>query len=118
MKEEIKFTNRYGTEYTLEFEKTSYVYGGTAIEVWCHEPGDGDGYWEPYATLTVRIGEFCFGPKVAYLDTNNVPELVDFVLEHGWAKVIGEGRSGFCTYPLVEFADEFLNGICITEGEN
>lgn len=106
----FKFTSRYGTEYELAFEKAYYVYGGIAIEVWC----DGEYGWEPYATLTKCLGDFP-PTHCAYLDSNNVPDLVEFVIGKGWCEQVGEGASGFCTYPFVEFTDEFLNEICVTE---
>lgn len=105
-----KFTNRYGTEYEIAFEATRYVYGGLAIEVHCREQEQG--WWEPYGTLTKNLG-YLTSTSRAYLDANNMPDLVEFVLEKGWCEKVGEERSGFCTYPLVEFTDEFINEVCI-----
>ena len=108
------YTDSYGNEYKLAFEKVRYVYGGLAIEVHCQE--DDSDWWEPYATLTKNVGDF---PPTswAYLDANNLPDLVKFVLDKGWCEKVGEARSGFCIYPLVEFTDEFLDEICVTEEE-
>lgn len=111
---EFEFESRYGGKYKLMFEKARYVYGGVAIEVWCTEDGK---FWEPYATLTKNLGDFP-PTSCAYLDANNVPDLVEFVVDNGWCKRIGEKQSGFCTYPFVEFTDEFLDGICIGEEED
>ena len=109
----FNFTNRYGTEYEIAFEKMSYAYGGgLAIAVHCQE--EADGWWEPYATLTVNIDPLP-SPSMAYLDTNNVPDLAEFVVEKGWAREIGFGQSGYCTYPLVKFTEEFLDEICASE---
>lgn len=107
----FKFTSRYGTKYKLMFEKTRYVSGGVAIEVWCAEDDD---CWEPYATMTKNLG-YLPSAKWAYLDTNNVPDLAEFVIDKGWCEQVGEGRSGFCSYPLVRFTDEFLDEICVEE---
>lgn len=105
----IEFTSEWGTEYTLAFEKARYCYGdGLAIEVHCRERGEE--WWEPYATLTVNIDPVM--EKQAYLDTNNVGDLCERVMAEGWAKQVGEGRSGYCTYPLVEFTDGFLDEVC------
>ena len=106
-----KFKSRYGTEYEIAFERTGYVYGGLAVEAYDKDEEYG---WEPYGTLTVNLGGFC-PTNQAYLDTNNLPDLAEFVLDMGWAEVINEGQSGWCTYPLVEFTDEFLNEICVSE---
>lgn len=46
-----------------------------------------------------------------------MPDLVEFVMSNGWAKEIGEGHSGFCTYPMVEFTEEFVNEVCVAEEE-
>lgn len=105
----IEYTDQYGDNYTLAFERAEYCFGDIAIEVHCKE--EGEEWWEPYATLTVNLG-LCFDGQ-AHLDTNNVKHLCEFVMERGWAKRIGEGASGYCTYPLVEFTDEFLNDICL-----
>jgi hypothetical protein len=105
----IDFTSRYGTDYTLAFEKASYAYGGgLAIEVHCREKGEG--WWEPYATLTKNL--YPVGDSQAYLDENNLPDLVERVIAEGWAVPIGADTSGFCIYPLVQFTDEFLDEIC------
>ena len=110
----FEFENRFGTRYTVSFEKKTYIYRGTAIEVWCKEPGSC--YWEPYAMLTKNLGDLP-PTNLAYLDGNNVPDLVEFVLGNGWCKKVGECSSGYCVYPLVEFTEEFLNEICISEEE-
>lgn len=107
-----QFKSRYGTEYEIAFEKTLYVYDGVAVEVWCRE----ENYWTPYATLTKNLGDFP-PTHCAYLDANNVPDLVEFVIGNGWAEQVGEGRSGWCTYPFVEFTDEFLDEVCVCEEE-
>ena len=105
------FTDKYGTEYEIAFERASYMVDGSlAIEVHCREQGDE--WWEPYGTLTKNLGGFYFGPRTAYIDANNLGDLCEFVMEKGWATEIGEGRSGYCTYPLVEFADEFVDEVC------
>ena len=108
----VKFTSRFGIEYELMFERVTYQHGGTvAICVWCKDCVEG--YWEPYADLTVNLPERVHSPNHAFLDTNNNPDLCQFVIDSGWAHAIGEGTSGFCTYPLALFTDEFLDEICM-----
>ena len=107
----IEFTSRYGSTYEIRFVKANYACDGSlAVLVEDKEPDFG--FWEPYCNLTVNLGGFGLGQSTAYLDANNVPDLCEFVIENGWATIIGEGCSGFCTYPLVEFTEEFLGGIC------
>lgn len=106
----IEFTSSYGTEYTIAFERLNYVYGGNlAIEV--HSREKGEEWWEPYATLTKNLGGF-YSEREAHMDTNNIRDLCDMVIERGWAEVIGTDHSGFCEYPLVRFTEEFLEEIC------
>jgi hypothetical protein len=109
MSKTFKFMSRWGTEYEIRFIKTAYTYDGSlAICVEGKEPDFG--WWEPYANLTVNLGD-----GLTYLDANNVPDLCEFVIGKGWAKVVGEGFSGFCTYPRVEFTDEFIDEVCEEE---
>ena len=106
------FMSRWGDKYEIAFFKANYVSGDNlAVEVECRE--ENQEWWEPYGMLTVNLG-YTFGARQAYLDTNNVPDLVEFVMGKGWAKEIGEGHSGFCTYPMVEFTEEFVDEICET----
>ena len=111
MGKQIEFTSSFGTEYTLAFEKASYAYGGgLAVEVHCRE--DGDEWWEPYGTLTKNLMGYFTPPNGAFLDANNLRDLCARVIDEGWARPVGEAKSGFCVYPMVEFTDEFLDEVC------
>jgi len=110
MGKQIEYTDPYGNDYTLAFEKAAYVYGGLAIEVHCKERGSE--WWEPYGTLTKNLPGFATPQDGAFLDANNLGPLCDRVMAEGWAEQVGEARSGFCIYPLVEFADKFLDEVC------
>lgn len=70
-----------------------------------------DGLLMPYATLTKSFGEFIGAKNCAYIDTNNysfAPQLLTmgFVKDTGFTK-----KSGFCTYPLWSFDENFLREI-------
>lgn len=104
------FTSRFGTKYEIFFERGNYVNGNLAVATSCRE--EGEEFFEDYGNLTVNLIDYAVPPKCAFLDTNNVPDLCDFAIANGWCKTVGSGRSGFCTYPLVEFTDEFLGEIC------
>ncbi len=66
---------------------------------------------EPFATLTVSFGEFISIKNAAYIDTNNCP-FADAVLKAGLATDTGlTKQSGFCTYPLWLFDEDFLKEI-------
>ena len=110
MEKTFKFTSRWDTEYEIKFVKCSYCCDGSlAIEALNKD--EGGEWWEDYGTLTVNLG-YPLLPGQAFLDTNNLPDLADFVMERGWAEQVGMEASGFCVYPLVEFTDEFLTEIC------
>ena len=63
---------------------------------------------EPFATLTKNFGEFIGLKNCAYVDLNNCPFATQ-LLEQGVAVDTGlTKQSGFCTYPLWQFNEEFL----------
>ena len=63
---------------------------------------------EQYAVLTVSFGEFIGMKNCAYIDTNNC-DFADQLLQAGIAKDTGFYKaSGFCTYPLWVFDEQFL----------
>ena len=66
---------------------------------------------EPYAVLTVSFGEFISVKNSAYIDTNNC-RFADQLLDQGIAEPTSfTKQSGFCTYPLWVFKEEFLQEI-------
>lgn len=81
---------------------------GLAIELYSY---DEEGFREPYATLTVNLGEF-FGIKdCAYIDTNN-NSFTAQLLDKGFCQDTGlTKQSGFWTYPLWKFDKDFLKAI-------
>ena len=69
--------------------------------------------WEDFAVITVNLVNSPYGDgqyqdeSHAYIDTNNCPWAEDFLQENGIAKPDPRdiyGMSGYCTYPLYEFA--------------
>ncbi len=69
-----------------------------------------DGF-EPYATLTKSFGEFIGVKNCAYIDLNNCPFAVA-LLEQGVAQDTGFTKnSGFCSYPLWHFNEDYLKEI-------
>ena len=73
----------------------------------------------PYVNLTVNFCEFIGFKCSAYIDTNNFPDAVE-LLQKGFAKDSGFTKnSGFCTYPLWVFEEDFLkSGISLEEYTN
>lgn len=95
----------------LRFIKARYVYfNNLCIEIESFD--DGIQAWVPYGSLTVNLDKALRATE-AYLDTNNCgPDLINIMLEKGYCHKTGEtGVSGFCTYPVVQFTDEFLGNI-------
>lgn len=86
----------YGQKFDINLMRSTYMdNNNTAI---ISETTDG----EPFGTLTVNLDEKL--PKnMAYIDTNNMPDVLDFLIKNDLAENTGEIRqSGFCTYPLVK----------------
>ena len=111
---EIEF-NAYGETHKARFEKSEYannrnLYVGVAT--WDEEYQ----YWEPWCDLTVNL-DIPLDGDAAFLDTNGcTPEIINALTDKGYVINTGMTRSsGFCTYPLVRFTKEFLDG---TYGEN
>ena len=74
-----------------------------------------DEFNDQYAVLTVSLGEFISIKNSAYIDTNNCP-FAEQLLTQGIAESTGLTKtSGFCTYPLWIFKEDFLKEI---GGEN
>lgn len=72
---------------------------------------DGENGLEPFAILTKHFGEFIGQKNCAYIDTNNCPHAVQ-LLEQGIAIDTGlTKQSGFCTYPLWQFNEDFLKSV-------
>ena len=107
---EITFTF-FGETYKARFWKNNYVNNKNlyiGIVTWDEEYE----CWEPWGDLTVNLGVTC-KPNEAFLDTNNcASEIISVLMDKGYVKPTGFTRqSGFCAYPLVEFTEEFLNGM-------
>lgn len=71
---------------------------------------EGESGLEPFAVFTKHFGEFIGQKNCAYVDTNNCP-FADQLLTQGIAIDTGlTKQSGFCTYPLWQFNEDFLKG--------
>lgn len=60
---------------------------------------------ELFCDMTVNItGSGTSGSNCAFVDTNNNPWIIEFILDNGLGKPTGRyGMSGYCTYPEYEF---------------
>lgn len=76
-----------------------------AIQLFCKE----EGFFEPYATLTVNIHELKDKTE-AYVNINNNPNILNWITTNGIAVPTGETAiSGYCEYPLYKFNLDKLN---------
>lgn len=72
------FTNSVKEPITAELEATRYINDNLGIVVLTTEPDEyDDGY---YCDLTTNFGEVLESPDMFYLDTNNVPANLIYVL--------------------------------------
>ena len=71
-----------------------------------------DGFPEPYGDVTVNLLS-SVPPYCAFVDTNNMPELEDFLVKNGIAEFTGlMQKSGYCSYPLYQFNVEKMRRLC------
>ncbi len=88
---------------------------GLALRLFGYLEYDGKQVKEPYTVLTKNFGEPIGIKNCAYVDLNNNPFATQ-LLDMGYAKDTGFKKySGFVTYPLWQFDEEFLKRI---GGEN
>jgi len=71
-----------------------------------------DGFREPYGNVTVNLS-YSVPPYCAFVDTNNMPELEDFLVRNRIAEFTGlEQQSGFVNFPLYLFHADRLRELC------
>ena len=108
------FKDQYGDTMRVSAVRGAYADGSLAVQML----REGDGYWEPFATLTTNLGDARnLNASYAYVDTNNMPAVPEFLVENGLASFTGAcGASGFCAYPLFAFTGEFF-AACADDAE-
>lgn len=113
------YVDEWGERLEITFEVGYYETNGRlAVEAWCRSVDEdmGKGAWEPYDTVTVNLWEPIDGDDCAYLDMNNSPVLVRWMIEQGFVSLIPRtATSGFCEYPEGRFTTEFLRR-CLRPG--
>ena len=107
--EVISYGGKYQVEPSLDLYEVEDFVGekryGLAI---CLNVVENNKVVEPFATFTVSFGEFIGIKDAVYIDTNNCNfafqlKKQGFGVDTGITK-----QSGFCTYPLWQFNEEFL----------
>ena len=102
----FEFEDQWGNVTRVRLVRHAYADGSLAVQVL----REGDGYWEPFAALTVNLCDArSQNASFAYVDTNNLPAAPAFLVENGLASFTGMTRPiGFCAYPLYAFTSEFF----------
>ena len=105
----------YGTNYNIVLGKANYVNNGTLAVLMFVSTPKGK-IKEDFGDLTQNIDDsdiFANDKNSQFIDTNNLPsDIIKWLNDNGIAKDTGiRGFSGYCTYPLVEFTQEALNGM-------
>lgn len=76
-----------------------------ALFVGLHSHSEG-----PLANITVCLGDRDLQENESYVDVNNFPEVLDFILENELGTPTGKlMQSGYVTYPVVAFD---MNKLC------
>lgn len=105
----LELKTQFGTTENITLTVSTYVdnnslyVGMTTAE---------DGVPKPYGDVTVNLLS-SVPPYCAFVDTNNMPELEDFLVKNGIAEFTGiQQGSGYCIYPLYLFSREKMRGLC------
>lgn len=102
----------FDEERVARFWKSEYANNGNTyigIVVW----NEDDNSWVIWDDLTINFPDMKCEKNKAFLYKNNCShEIVATLIDKGYIKEAGVAhRSGFYTCPLVEFSEEFLDGL-------
>ena len=78
----FEFKDQWGGTTRVRLVRGAYADGSLAVQMLCED----DGYWEPFAALTVNLCDTRNqNASYAYVDTNNMPTAADFLVGNGLA---------------------------------
>ena len=105
MENKLELATQYGSNVSIQIEISHYLKNG------CLYVGlTSDGVM--YGDLTVNLREGA-PPYCGYIDTNNMPEVVQFITQNDLGHFTGLiQQSGYCAYPLYSFNVERLRELC------
>lgn len=105
------YNSKWGTVEQIGFAQGTYYDGNRALLAYVKHVDD-HGWVEAYADVSVNIEFLADSYRIA-IDTNNLgDEMVDFLVENGFAEETGRVlHSGYCNYPVLEFDEEWLDGL-------
>lgn len=109
----------YGTKYNVVLGRANYVSNGTLAVLMFISTPKGK-IKEDFGDLTQNIGDsdiYANDKNMQFIDTNNLPsDIVNWLVNSGIAEETGiNGFSGYCTYPLVKFTQQALDGMVVLE---
>ncbi|GFH88770.1 hypothetical protein IMSAGC002_00008 [Lachnospiraceae bacterium] len=105
----LELKTRFGTTENVTLTVNTYVDNNS---LYVGMTTMGDGFPEPYGDVTVNLLT-SVPPYCAFVDTNNMPELENFLVKNGIAEFTGMmQQSGYCSYPLYLFSGEKMRGLC------
>jgi len=100
----------FDEEKRARFYRAKYVNENIyiGVETWNEELQ----YWEPWCDLTVNLPGMDCEENTAFLDINGCnPEIIAELHKKEYIQDMGViVPSGYCSYPLVQFSQEFLDG--------
>lgn len=109
----LLYTYEDGTTEKVGLDIKWYQNGNLCIRLTTDE----NGYPEPLAKLTVNCGDV-LPEYYAYLDTNNIQNAENFVIQNGLGESAGSiQRRGYCVYPLYKFSASALHSLCPEQAE-
>lgn len=105
----------YDTNYNIVLGKANYVNNGTLAVLMFVSTPKGK-IKEDFGDLTQNIGDsdiYANAKDTQFIDTNNLPrEIVKWLVDNDIAEETHiYGQSGYCTYPLVKFTKQALDGM-------
>ena len=105
----LELKTQFGTTENVTLTVNTYVDNNS---LYVGMTTAGDGFPEPYGDVTVNLLS-SVPPYCAFVDTNNMPELEDFLVKNGIAEFTGlTQKSGYCSYPLYQFNAEKMRRLC------
>lgn len=105
----LELKTQFGTAENVTLTVNTYVDNSS---LYVGMTTAGDGFPEPYGDVTVNLLS-SVPPYCAFVDTNNMPELEDFLVKNGIAEFTGlMQKSGYCSYPLYQFNAEKMYRLC------
>lgn len=115
MNKQLDMRSSFLGEVTLELKINSYMNNNRMyiglVQV-------DEGVPEHFADLTVNINAPC-PDYCGYVDTNNCPDLEEFIKKHNLGEFTGiVGSSGFCNYPLYMFHVDKLRKVAPDDMEH